>query len=219
MGYELIIGNRRYSSWSLRGWLLLDAFGIDCAVAIHPMFSEEWRSAIAAHPPARSVPTLLIDGAPVWDSLAIAETLAERHPDAGHWPIDATARAWARSLAAEMHSAFAALRQAMPMNMDARAPGKGRRPGVAEDVARIETLWTMTRERFGAGGPFLFGAGFTVADAFFAPVASRFETYAVDLSPPAAAYADALRGQRSYRAWADAAAAEPWREARYDVED
>lgn len=219
MTSTLLIGNRRYSSWSLRGWLLFHAFGAPVEVRLARMFGPEFAEALSAHPPARSVPTAVIDGDVVWDSLAIAETLAERLPDAGHWPSDPTARAWARSLAAEMHAGFQALRSAMPMNMDRRAPGAGRKPGVDADVARLESLWGVTRARFAEdGGPYLFGARYTVADAFFAPVASRLETYAVDLGAEAGAYAEALRAHPSYRMWAEEAAQEPWFEARYDVD-
>lgn len=222
MSYTLFIGNKAYSSWSLRGWLLLKAFGLPFQERLTPMFTEAFEAMRADMAPGRTVPTLLseADGkrVMVWDTLAIAEYLAERHPQAGHWPADPAARARARCLCAEMHSSFQALRSNMPMNMKRRYPDRGRGAGVAQDIARMQALWSGARGEFGAGGPYLFGAGFTAADAFFAPVASRFETYAVSLEPQAQAYAEALLAHPAVAEWRAAAQAEPWVEPRYQFE-
>lgn len=218
--YTLVIGNKRYSSWSLRGWLLFHAFEIPVEERLVPMYTPEFEALAKEIAPARQVPTLVHQehGARhvVWDSLAIAEYLAERHPQAGHWPAVSVARARARCLAAEMHSGFAALRREMPMNLRDALPGRGMGSGVKEDILRISSLWEDTLSRFNAGdGPYLFGAEYCVADVFFTPVALRFETYGVALDRTAAEYADALRGHPSVVAWREAAAAEPWVENRY----
>ncbi|HYG66772.1 MAG TPA: glutathione S-transferase, partial [Anaeromyxobacteraceae bacterium] len=142
----------------------------------------------------------------VWDSLAIAEYLAERHP--GLWPADRAARAWARSVCAEMHSGFQALRSEMSMDVRARRPQRKRSPALLRDVARVETIWNETRQRFGAGGPLLFGA-FTIADAFYAPVAFRFRTYGVELPGDAGAYARAILALPAVQEWEAAARDEP----------
>ena len=214
MAYQLIIGNRTYSSWSLRAWLLFGAFGIDVEQRLVPLYSDAFDAFRREFHPARQVPTLLLrDSAGstlVWDSLAIAELLHERHPDAGIWPAAAPARAAARSLCAEMHSGFTALRATMPMNL--RRQYASFRPGAAAraDIARVCELWQWARTNWGDGGPYLFGAGFTAADAFFAPVACRFATYAVALEGPARDYAQALLTHPATAAFQAAAQAETW---------
>jgi glutathione S-transferase len=218
-GYTLYIGNKRYSSWSLRGWLLLEAFGLDFAETLVPLYSAEFEALPARIAPGRQVPTLVHVQGPerrvIWDSLAIAEYLAERHPEAGFWPTDPAARAFARCLAAEMHSGFGSLRGEMPMNLKDRLPGRGRAGNVMGDVARMTDLWRETRSRFGSGGPWLFGAQYTVADAFFTPPATRFRTYGVELDAAASAYSQALLDHPAFRKWETEAAAEPWVEPRY----
>jgi glutathione S-transferase len=154
------------------------------------------------------VPVLHHGDPTVWDSLAICEYLAETFPEARLWPEERKARALARAVTAEMHSGFGALRQNMPMNIRARQPGKGRAPGVAEDIARIQALWNDARARFGHEGPFLFGR-FSIADAFYAPVVMRFVTYEVELDATGRAYRDAMLALPSLRQWMEAAAAEP----------
>lgn len=224
MSYLLHIGNKRYSSWSLRGWLLFEAFGVPFEARLTPMYTDDFIALKAKIAPGRQVPTLVwrpggaSDDVVIWDSLAIAEFLAERHPEAGHWPADVAARAMARSLAAEMHSGFQALRGAMPMNLMDRYPGRGRDAAVLADVARLEDLWGRCRVAYGAGGPYLFGARFTAADAFFAPVAFRVETYDAPLGDEAAAYCAALRAHPAMVTWRADAAAEPWVEPRYRLE-
>jgi len=153
----------------------------------------------------------------VWESLAILEYLAELCPDARLWPEDAAARALARSIAAEMHAGFGALRAHMPMNLRKSLPGRGRGPGVAEDVARIAALWCDCRKRYGDGGPFLFGR-FSAADAMYAPVATRFRTYGVELDPVSAAYVDAIHALPAFAEWRAAALEEPWVIAEDEVD-
>ena len=170
MTYTLFIQDRAYSSWSLRGHLLLAAFDIPFATRHEFWRSPEYDALRAEIAPARTVPALRGDDMFVWDSLAVAETLAERHP--GFWPADPAARAAARSLVAEMHSGFGALRADCPMNLRRRWAGFTPSDAVLADVARITALWAWARENFGGEGPYLFGA-FSVADAFFTPVASR----------------------------------------------
>jgi glutathione S-transferase len=153
------------------------------------------------------VPVLWRGEQSVWDSLAIMETLHEWYPDKGVWPADAQARAFARSIAAEMHSGFRDLRSHMPMNIRSSHPGKGYTAEVRANIARVEALWSQARKRHGAGGPFLFGA-FSAADAMYAPVVMRFMTYAPPLSPVPAAYCEAMRAAPGVRAWMDASAQE-----------
>lgn len=213
--YTLVIANRNYSSWSMRGWLALRLAGVAFDEVVIPLREETTASAIAEHSPSGLVPALKMDGVTIWDSLAIAETIAERHPDAPLWPADAAARAVARSVSAEMHSGFGALRSEMPMNIRASRPGHGRTPAVEVDIARIAEIWRDCRARFGADGPYLFGT-VSVADAFFAPVVTRFRTYGVDLDAVGRAYAEAIYAWPAVAEWCAAAEAEPWHIAVYD---
>jgi len=209
---ELYIGNKNYSSWSLRAWLLLDQLGIaftEHRLRLDWQAGSPFKRTLLALAPTGRVPLLVDDGFAVWDSLAIAEYVAERFSDRGVWPRDARARARARSLCAEMHSGFGALRERFPMNIEASLPEIGPRivrehAAVAQDLARIESMWS---ERLAAGGPFLFGT-FSAADAFYAPVCSRLRTYGVPLSPASAAYVDRIHDLPSMRRWCDAARAE-----------
>jgi glutathione S-transferase len=204
----LVIGNKNYSSWSLRGWLLLRGFGIDFDEVQLKFHTAGWDEQIGRWSPSGLVPVLWLDGEPIWDTLAIAETVAERWPEKHVWPRDARARALARSVCAEMHSGFRTLRGAMPMNVRGSYPGKGMSAEVQRDIDRILANWTLCRERFGRGGALLFGA-FTAADAFYAPVASRFATYGVPLPAVARAYLDAVLALPAVREWSAAARAEP----------
>ncbi|MCQ8239595.1 glutathione S-transferase [Rhizosaccharibacter radicis] len=213
----LYLGTRRYSSWSLRGWLAVRLAGLSVPEEVLPL-GGALPGAIAAVSPSGLVPVLRHDGALIWDSLAIGEYCAERRP--ALWPGDRAARAHARSLSAEMHSGFRALRVAMPMNCG-RTPAPLQAAPDAElqaDLARMQQLWRETRDHFGEGGPFLFGA-FTLADAAFAPVVSRFLSYAVPLEPVAARYRDAVRAHPLLEEWYAAAAAEPveWLLSRYET--
>jgi glutathione S-transferase len=205
----LIIGNRNYSSWSLRGWLAASLSGVDFKTELVRLSEPGSRAALLGHSPAGRVPVLRHGHRAVWDSLAIIEYLAELRPDAAMWPADADARAMARSISAEMHAGFAALRASMPMNLRKALPGKGRGPGVAEDIERIGAIWREARGRFGGDGPFLFGR-YSAADAMYTPVASRFRTYDVALDPTCQAYADAVLTWPAFLAWQTAALEEPW---------
>lgn len=200
MTYDLLIGDRSYSSWSLRGWLLFAAFDIPVRVHLAQMDDPGFATALEAWPPARTVPTVrAADGAQWHDSLAIAEGLAERHPEAGHWPAGPRARALARSLAAEMHAGFGALRVACPMNLRVAWLGFEPSGAVIADLARLEAIWRAARA-LGGDGPWLFGA-YSVADAFFAPVAMRIAGYALPVSDAARAYVDAHLAHPPLRAW------------------
>ncbi|MGF1658756.1 MAG: glutathione S-transferase [Rubrimonas sp.] len=220
MRYILHIADKPYSSWSMRGWLLLHAFGFDFEERLHRLYDPEFDAFRAQMAPARSVPALeWTDGAEraiLWDSLAIAETLAEARPEAGLWPEGATARAAARSLAAQMHSGFAALRQAAPMNTRRKGPPLAASEAVRADLDRLSELWRWARAGWGAGGPYLFGARFTAADAFFAPVAWRVRGYGLEVDAGSAAYLDALLAHPSCRRWEADAAADPRVIARYE---
>ncbi len=210
MPLTLVIGNKNYSSWSMRPWVLLRQKDIPFAEHMLKFHSAEWSEHIARLSPTRLVPVLW-DGEPghagstaVWDTLAIAEYLAERFPGKGIWPSDLRARTRARSVACEMHSGFRHLRNTMPMNIRNQHPGKGLTPETARDIARIEQIWADCRREFGAGGPFLFG-DFTAADAMFAPVVMRFATYHPPLSDPTLRYCEAVAGAPGVCAWIAAA--------------
>jgi len=203
----LVIGNKNYSSWSMRPWVLMKQLGIPFEEKKLRFHSTEWDAEIERWSPSRLVPVLWNGDQTVWDTLAIAEALNEWFPEKGVWPKDATARAFARSASAEMHSGFRDLRSDMPMNIRSSYPGKGMSPAVQANIDRIEGLWKEARARFGSGGPFLFGA-FSAADAMFAPVTSRFRTYAVKLSPESQRYCDAVLAAPGVRAWVDDAVKE-----------
>ena len=211
----LVIANRNYSSWSLRAWLALEAVGEPFDEVLIPLGRPETAEEIRRYSPSGRVPALLEGSLTVWDSLAICEYLAESHPEAGLWPADPHARAVARSVVAEMHSGFTALRSHMPMNLRASRPGAGRGPGVAEDVERITAIWERCRRDFGAGGDLLFGS-FTLADACYAPVVSRFRSYGVTPTGAAGPYMDALWDLPAMRDWAARSHDEPWSVAKYD---
>ena len=206
----LIIGNKNYSSWSMRPWVLLKQFGISFEEVLLKFHSADWDARIDRLSPSRMVPVLW-NGAPgnawsicTWDTLAIAETIAEGAPHMAIWPRDAKARARARSISAEMHCGFRALRSAMPMNIRNQHPGKGCNPDVAKDIARIEKIWREARAQFAGSGAFLFGE-FSAADAMFAPVVMRFNTYHPPLAADTRAYCDAVTRASGVAAWINAA--------------
>ncbi len=214
---RLYIGTRRYSSWSLRGWLAVRMARLRVDEIVIPLAGGV-TAAVRAVTPGGTVPYLEHAGNKVWDSLAIAEYCAEQAP--GLWPDSPAARAHARVIAAEMHSSFRELRIAMPMSLfRPGAAGTCCSPAVAADVARIEAIWAETRARFAAGGTFLFGTAFTLADAMYAPVVARLLTYAPPLSEAARAYCMAVRSHPLVTEWYDAAALEPpeWCIARYET--
>ncbi len=205
MSYELVIGDKNISSWSLRPWLAMKHAGLPFREINIALRTPETKAQILRHSPAGKVPALLVDGQVVWDSLAILEYLAETHPEARLWPAVPMARATARSVSAEMHAGFASLREHCPMDIVARLPMPNLPAAVEADVRRIIAIWRDCRSRFGAGGPLLFG-GLTAADAMYAPVATRFRTYLPDLTPygddgTAQAYVDALFALPAMAAW------------------
>ena len=201
MTYELFLGDRTYSSWSLRGWLMFEKFGLPYRVHMVGLYDGTMARDMADMAPARLVPAMRTpEGDVVQDTLAIAETLAERHPGAGLWPADRAARALARGMAAEMHSGFAALRAECPMNLAHAYAGFEPSPAVRADLERVELLWSLARTRFGGEGPWLFGA-YSVADAFYAPVAARIAGYGLPVDEPARAYVAAHLADPAFRRW------------------
>ncbi|WP_020698604.1 glutathione S-transferase family protein [Reyranella massiliensis] len=218
--FTLVIGNKNYSSWSLRGWLMAKIAGIEFDEIVVPLDRPETQAAIRKHSPSGRVPVLLHRGLAVWESLAIAEYLNDLKPEAGLWPPSAAARAHARAISCEMHAGFMDLRNNMPMNIRASFPGKGMTPGVRADIERITGLWRDCRKRFAGAFPkddgFLFGT-FGAADAMFAPVVTRFKTYSVTLDSDADAYCAAVLAHPAMKEWADAAAHEPWLIDAYEL--
>jgi glutathione S-transferase len=213
MPNRLFLGNRRYSSWSLRGWLAVRLAGLDAEDVVTPLgatFTPELKTLT----PTGLVPTLEHNGRTIWDSLAICEYCAEHAP--ALWPADQSARATARSVAAEMHAGFRELRIAMPMNLGRSSPGLPIAPPVQDDIARIDTVWQQCLAS--SGGPFLFGATPTIPDVMYAPVVARFLTYAPPLSSPSQSYCQAIRAIPLVDQWYGLALAEPdsWRLAKYE---
>ena len=187
MAAKLIIGNKNYSSWSLRSWLLLSEAGIEFEEQLIPMDTPEFSAQVKTYSAAARVPVLIIGERAVWDTLAIAETVAERWPEKGLWPDDADARAYARSICAEMHSGFFALREAMPMNCRAMGRKVTLLSELTADIDRIFEIWSDCQRKYSAKGGWLFGR-FGVADAMFAPVVLRFRTYGINLPASSADY-------------------------------
>jgi glutathione S-transferase len=213
--FTIVIANRNYSSWSLRGWLALKQTGAEFDEVVIPLDQPTTRADILKHSPSARVPALRHGELVVWDSLAICEYLAERFPEAKLWPADPAPRAVARSVSAEMHSGFQALRQHFPMNMRSTFANRGTTPEVQADVNRILALWRDARRRFGAAGPFLFGE-FSAADCMYAPVVSRFRTYKVELDDEARAYVDAVWATPAMQEWVAAATNEPMIIEKYE---
>lgn len=212
MAYELVIGNKNYSSWSFRPWLAMTVAEIPFAERLVRLHHNEVPDGpsnreLLDHSPAGKVPVLKADGLIVWDSLAILEFLAEAHAEKLLWPEDSAARARARSVAAEMHSGFGALRSACPMNMRRPVRRIEADPSIGRDVARIVDIWKEALDA--SGGPFLFGA-FTNADAMYAPVVNRFHVYDLTDDPTATSYMATLQALPAWQAWSEAGRAEPW---------
>ena len=204
----LVIANKLYSSWSLRPWLLLKQFGIPFDEILIPLDLPDTKQKVLKHSPAGKVPILVDGEATVWESIAIMEYAGDAL-GAPVWPQDRAARAMARSVAAEMHAGFSALRSACPMNLGKKYAAKDRGEAVARDVTRFSEIVRQARERFGDGGPFLFGA-FSAADAMYAPLVTRLDTYSVDLDATTRAYADAILALPAFREWRAAALQETW---------
>lgn len=206
--YELVIVDRSYSSWSLRGWLLFDVFGISCRVKCARLYTGELADMLRNYAPARTAPTIRTpDGVVIPDSLAIAEELASRHPDLNIWPKDSKARAVARVLATEMHASFNALRNDCPMNLRVSYEDCAPSQAVLDDVARLEEIWAWARAQCEADGPWLCGA-YSAADAFFAPAAARIAGYNLPVSAQAQNYVAAHLAHPSFRQWRAMGAAE-----------
>ncbi|WGV14537.1 glutathione S-transferase [Fuscovulum ytuae] len=201
MTYDLVIGDRAYSSWSLRGWLFFDAFGIPVNLHRARLYTNELPNLLKSFHPARTAPTMRTpEGAVVPETIAIAEELASRHPEAGLWPADPKARAIARALAAEMHAGFTALRSYCPMNLRVSYTDCAPPPEVLADLARLDVIWTWARSEIGGATPWLCGA-YSVADAMFAPVATRIATYNLPVTPAAMDYVMAHLAHPSFRRW------------------
>jgi glutathione S-transferase len=205
-GLKLVIGNKNYSSWSMRPWVVLQAFGIPFQEIRIPLAQSDTSAKIAQYSSAGRVPVLISGEHSVWDSLAICEYLAEQFPDKHLWPQDTVARANARSICAEMHSGFSGLRNAMPMNIRSELPGKGRTPDAQADIGRICEIWETCLSDFGHH-EFLFGE-FSIADAYYAPVVTRFQTYNVFLAPALQAYMQRVLQHPAVAQWISAARAE-----------
>lgn len=215
--FTLYIGNKAYSSWSLRGWLACKCAGIAFDEVVIPLSRPETAAEIRKYSPSGKVPALRHGDVLVWETLAIGEYLDEIAPAAGLWPADRAARAQARAISAEIHAGFMDLRRSMWMNVRRSFPGKGRTPEALADVARICEIWRGTHERFGRGGPFLFGDRLTFADAMYAPVVSRFVTWAPPLPDQASRYVEAVWDHPWLREWRRAAEAEPWVIEKYET--
>lgn len=211
----LVIGNKNYSSWSLRPWLAMKVAGIEFEEVLVPLDTADTKADILKWSPAGKVPVLIDGDVTVWESLAILEYLAEKFPQRSIWPERMEERAIARAISAEMHAGFMALRKHYPMNVRKQILGRGPTPEAAADIARIETIWKSCLER--SGGPFLFGA-FTAADAMYAPIVSRFETYGISVDPVCRSYMDDILTLPVFEKWYAAAEAEPWIIAREEVE-
>jgi glutathione S-transferase len=209
MGLHLVIGNKNYSSWSMRPWFAMKVAGIAFDETVISLDASDFKARVSRHSGTGKVPVLIDGDVEVWESLAILEYVAERFPAARLWPADAKARAHARVVATEMHAGFIPLRRHLPMNMGRPVIKRELTPEVAANVARIDAMWSDCRARFGAGGPFLFGA-FTAADAMYAPVVSRLHTYAVEVGPVAADYVAAVMALPAWTEWREAALREPW---------
>jgi len=217
MALTLVIGNKNYSSWSFRPWIALRVAGIPFEEVVIPLYEPGSKEQILKYSPAGKVPVLVDGDARVWESLAIIDYLAERFPQARLWPADVAARAHARAIAAEMHAGFAPLRRHCPMNMWRTVKARELTPEVAADVRRIEAIVTECRGRFGQGGAFLFGA-FGAADAMYAPVVARLNTYAIAVGAAAEAYKQAIMALPAWAEWRAAALKEPWIMANAEVD-
>ncbi|HEY4775711.1 MAG TPA: glutathione S-transferase family protein [Xanthobacteraceae bacterium] len=207
MTLRLVIGNKNYSSWSFRPWIAMKVAGIPFEETVISLDAPDFKPRLLEISGSGKVPALVDGDVRVWESLAILEYLAERFPAARLWPSDARARAHARAIANEMHAGFLPLRRLCPMNMWRPVRRRELTPEAAANVRRIDEMWSDCRARF--GGPFLFGR-FSAADAMYAPVVSRFHTYAIEVGAPARACMDAVMALPAWREWKDAAVKEPW---------
>lgn len=206
---RLVIANKLYSSWSLRPWMVLSAFGVPFEEIIIPLRTPESRGRVLEYSPSGKIPALIDGEVTVWESLAIIEYLADVLPDLPIWPRDAKARAHARSVAHEMHSGFQALRAGCPMHLGARFATPDLTEALRASIDRVEDIWSEARNRFAGGKPFLYGA-FSAADAMYVPVVTRFDSYQIPVRESTRAYMDAILAHPAFVAWREAALAEPW---------
>jgi len=209
MALTLIIGNKNYSSWSLRPWIAMTVAGIAFDEKVIPLYEPGSREQVLAYSPAGKVPVLIDGEVAIWESLAILEYLAEKFPQARLWPADARARGHARVMANEMHGGFQALRKNCPMNLWLPVKQRPVPDDAMDNVRRIDALWSDCRARFGQSGPFLFGA-FGAADAMYAPVVARLHSYGIEVSATSHAYMDAVMALPAWREWYEAALKESW---------
>jgi glutathione S-transferase len=210
MALTLVIGNKNYSSWSMRPWVALKAAGIAFEEVVIPLYTGDVdKQKILKYSPAGKVPILIDGTVTTWDSLAIIEYLAEKFPDKGIWPKDAAARAHARSISAEMHSGFVALRNECGMNIHRPVQKRALSDDAKANAARVQEIWSECRSRYGQGGSFLFGA-FSGADAMYAPVIHRFRTYGVEVTGAAADYMQAMQAHPAFAEWTAAGLKETW---------
>lgn len=213
---HLYIANKLYSSWSMRPWLVMRHIGLEFEETVIPLRQDDTKARILAVSPSGKLPCLHFDdGTVVWDSMAIISSLSDRFPDKPVWPSSLSARGHAKAICLEMHSGFQALRSACPMNLGKRFAPRDFGADVAADVARIQQIWATTRDRLGAGGPFLFGA-FSAADAMYAPVVNRLSAYQFKVADDTRAYMDAIEAHPLYREWRAMGLAEPWTIAAYE---
>ncbi len=217
MALTLVIGNKNYSSWSFRPWFAMKVAGIAFDEVVISLDAADFKSRVSKIAGTGKVPALDDNGIHVWESLAILEYLAEKFPDARLWPADPAARAHARAISSEMHAGFVPLRRACPMNMWRPVKKREMNDEAVGNVRRIDAMWADCRARYDSGGPFLFGA-FTAADAMYAPVVARFQTYDVGVGAPARVYMDAMRALPAWREWEAAALREPWVLAEDEVD-
>jgi glutathione S-transferase len=208
-GLQLVIGNKNYSSWSMRPWLAMTQAGIKFEEIFVQLDTPKFARQIRKHSGAARVPVLHHGDLTIWDSLAILEYVAGLYPAKNLWPKNRAARAQARSVSAEMHSGFQALRNACPMNLRRPVRPVPMNDAIKNDVARIETIWRAARKTYGKGGPFLFGK-FSNADAMYAPVVTRFDTYAIPVAKDTRAYMDVILSLPSFKTWKEGALREKW---------
>ncbi len=205
--YTLVIGNKNYSSWSLRGWLLLRQFNINFEEVRLPLYSQTFSDKIKEYSPTGLVPILVTGDQSIWDSLAICEFIAEQHPELHCWPADVRARAIARSVSNEMHSGFFQIRNNLPMNCRRSKAVEARTPELDKEIARVSEIWRSCRESFGDSGDFLFGK-FSIADAMYAPVVLRFKSYLIEVGAVETEYMQSMLSLASLQEWIDGALAE-----------
>jgi len=214
---QLIIANKLYSSWSMRPWLVLRAAGLDFSETVIPLRQPDTGAKIREYSPSGKVPVLIDGDVVIWESLAIISFLADRFPEKGIWPQGEAARACAKAISMEMHGGFQALRQACPMNLGKRFAPRDLGEKVAADVARIEAIFSDTRKRFSASGPFLFGDSFTAADAMFAPIVTRLETYQIPVQSETRTYMDAIQSHPAFQRWTSEALREAWHIPEFEI--